>query len=121
MITKKEYGDYQTPVDFAEKCVKYLKDNFHFLPEMIIEPACGTGNFLASAGKIYKNVSKIGIEINNDYCKAAKSNIPKAQIYNASIFDFKFETDINKKILVIGNPPWITNSELGKINSENLP
>ena len=121
MITKKEYGDYQTPVDFAEKCVKYLKENFHFLPEMIIEPTCGIGNFLASASKIYENVSKIGIEINNDYCKAAKENIPEAKIYNANIFDFKFEPDIDKKILIIGNPPWITNSELGKIGSENLP
>ena len=51
MTSKKEYGDYQTPADFAEKCVKYLKENFHFLPEMIIEPTCGVGNFLASAGK----------------------------------------------------------------------
>ena len=121
MTSKKEYGDYQTPVDFAEKCVKYLKENFHFLPEVIIEPACGTGNFLASAGKFYENIPKIGIEINDEYCKAVKKNIPEAQIYNASIFDFKFETDINKKILIIGNPPWITNSELGKISSENLP
>ena len=121
MTSKKEYGDYQTPADFAEKCVKYLKENFHFLPEMIIEPTCGVGNFLASAGKFYKNVSKIGIEINNDYCKAAKSNIPEAKIYNASIFDFKFEPDIAEKILIIGNPPWITNSELGKFSSKNLP
>ena len=121
MITKKEYGDYQTPADFAEKCVKYLKDNFHFSPEIIIEPACGIGNFLAVAGKFYENVSKIGIEINDDYCKVARQNIPEAQIYNASIFDFKFETDIDKKIFVIGNPPWITNSELGKISSRNLP
>lgn len=121
MTSKKEYGDYQTPAEFAEKCVKYLKDNFRFLPEMIIEPACGIGNFLASAGKFYENASKIGIEINDEYCKTARQNIPEAQIYNDNIFDFKFETDIDKKILIIGNPPWITNSELGKISSKNLP
>lgn len=121
MTSKKEYGDYQTPAEFAEKCVKYLKDNFCFSPERIIEPACGIGNFLASAGKFYENVPKIGIEINDEYCKTARKNVPETKIYNASIFDFEFETDIDKKILVIGNPPWITNSELGKIGSGNLP
>lgn len=121
MTSKKEYGDYQTPDEFAEKCVKYLKNNFHFLPEVIIEPTCGTGNFLASASKFYENIPKIGIETNDDYCKAAKENIPEAKIYNANIFDFKFEPDIAEKILIIGNPPWITNLELGKFRSKNLP
>lgn len=101
MTSKKEYGDYQTPAQFAEKCVKYLKDNFHFSPEMIIEPACGIGNFLASAGKFYVNIPKVGIEINDDYCKAAKKKFQKHKYIMPAYLILNLKLILIKKFLLL--------------------
>lgn len=50
---------------------------------------------------------------------------PEIYIYNCNIFDFDFSTIKNnigeKNLLIIGNPPWITNSKLGSLNSSNIP
>jgi modification methylase nspV len=119
---KKEHGDYQTPLDFANKVVKYIKDNYDFIPNFIIEPNCGIGNFFKAAEQYYKS-EMLGIEINKNYSEIAKKNNPKAMIYNQSIFEYKWEKNIKKfgNVLILGNPPWITNTELGKLGSENLP
>lgn len=45
MSGKREYGDYQTPVDFAEKVCTYLKDYRRIKPSAIVEPTCGVGGF----------------------------------------------------------------------------
>ena len=37
MSGKREYGDYQTPIDFAEKVCHYLKDFRHIEPSAIID------------------------------------------------------------------------------------
>ncbi len=52
-------------------------------------------------------------------------NKPEITITHCSIFDFDFKS-ISKqyhfeKLLIIGNPPWVTNSKLGSLNSSNLP
>ena len=49
MSGKHEYGDYQTPIDFAKKVCLYLKDYRHIEPSAIIEPTCGLGSFLQSS------------------------------------------------------------------------
>src|SRR5207302_7770979 len=46
-------------------------------------------------------------------------------IKEANIFDLNFHTDLEWSetgpLLVVGNPPWVTNSELGTLGSDNLP
>jgi hypothetical protein len=41
------------------------------------------------------------------------------------VFDFNFkrikQKHVGDKLLIIGNPPWVTNSKLGSLNSGNLP
>lgn len=119
---KKELGDYQTPLNFANEVVKYIKDNYDFMPDFIIEPNCGIGNFFKATEQYYKS-KMIGIEINKNYSEIAKRNNPKAVICNQSIFEYEWEENIKKfdNVLILGNPPWVTNTELGKLNSENLP
>lgn len=52
-------------------------------------------------------------------------NKPEISIIHNSVFDFDFKTiakeNSTKEILIIGNPPWVTNSKLGSLNSSNLP
>lgn len=132
-----EYGDFQTNKDLAFKIAKQLSDN-NISPEIVIEPTCGTGNFIVATLSCFKSIKKLfGIEIYKPYVWETKFSIvdfylsnpgnpkPEITIIHSSIFDFNF-TGIskqfsNKSLLIIGNPPWVTNSQLGCLNSSNLP
>lgn len=132
-----EYGDFQTNKDLANKVTKHLTKR-NISPEIIIEPTCGKGNFIIASLLNFKAVKKIiGIEIYKPYVWETKFNIlnffltnpdshkPEITITHCSIFDFDFK-GISKqypteKLLIIGNPPWVTNSKLGSLNSSNLP
>lgn len=132
-----EYGDFQTNKDLANRVVKHLvkKD---ISPEIVIEPTCGKGNFIIASLSNFKAIKKIyGIEIYKPYVWETKfsildffisnpfSNKLEITITHCSIFDFDFKNISKKypieKLLIIGNPPWVTNSKLGSLNSSNLP
>jgi len=132
-----EYGDFQTNKDLANKIAKHLAIR-NISPEIVIEPTCGKGNFIIASLSNFKAVKKVfGMEIYKPYVWETKFNIldyflsnpnsnkPEITITHCSIFDFDFK-DISKqypteKLLIIGNPPWVTNSKLGSLNSSNLP
>lgn len=132
-----EYGDFQTNKDLANKVVQHLSKR-NISPEIIIEPTCGKGNFIIASLSNFKAVKKVfGIEIHKPYVWETKfgildfflsnpnSNKPEITITHCSIFNFDFKS-ISKqfpteKLLLIGNPPWVTNSKLGSLNSSNLP
>ncbi|HOE38115.1 MAG TPA: SAM-dependent methyltransferase [Bacteroidales bacterium] len=132
-----EYGDFQTNKDLANKLAKRLSKN-NILPEIIIEPTCGKGNFIIASLSNFKTVKKVfGIEIYKPYIWETKfsildyflsnpnNNKPEITIKHCNIFDFDFKNISkqypNEKLLIIGNPPWVTNSKLGSLNSSNLP
>ena len=132
-----EYGDFQTNKDLAKQVAKHLAKR-DISPEIIIEPTCGKGNFIIASLSNFKAIKKVfGIEIYKPYVWETKfsildfflsnpeSNKPEITITHCSIFDFDFK-NISKqfpteKLLIIGNPPWVTNSKLGSLNSSNLP
>ena len=132
-----EYGDFQTNKDLANAVSQHLSKK-NILPEIIIEPTCGKGNFIIASLSNFKTVKKVfGIEIYKPYVWETKFGIldfflsnptsykPEITITHCSIFDFDFKS-ISKqfpteKLLIIGNPPWVTNSKLGSLNSSNLP
>lgn len=124
MSGKREYGDYQTPVDFAEKVCLYLKKYRHIEPSAIVEPTCGVGGFL-KASLLFDANEYYGIEINPEYCNVCRNAVgsDKVKIINSDFFAFPSKTLIQDKrqILVIGNPPWVTNSTLSALGSDNLP
>jgi len=132
-----EYGDFQTPSNLSDLVCKLLQ-NKQIKPQIIIEPTCGKGNFILSSIKHFSSIEKIiGIEIYQKYVWETKFSIlhyflvnpqnqkPEIHIINKNIFDFDFneisKQNKNKEILVIGNPPWVTNSKLSSLNSTNLP
>lgn len=132
-----EYGDFQTNVTLAHNVVKYLLKH-EANPDVIIEPTCGVGNFLITAIKNFHSLKNVyGIEIYKPYLWETKFTIldyylshptkpkPEINLIHSSVFDYDFsiiaERHTNNKVLVLGNPPWVTNSKLGVRNSNNLP
>lgn len=128
-----EFGDYQTPLSFAQLVCQKLKRVYGLSPNVVIEPTFGVGNFFKSILDTFPDVQLLhGIEINKRYFETARqkicehtSNI-KAKLFHADIFAFDFgviKKNITKSdsLLIIGNPPWITNSQLSSMNSNNLP
>lgn len=124
MSGKREYGDYQTPDSFALSVCEYLKAKRGIDPAVIIEPTCGIGNFIKNS-LIFNADCIIGIDINKEYCEKCKNRIndPRVQVLNADFFSIDLKSIIKERqdVLVIGNPPWVTNSTLSGLNSINLP
>lgn len=132
-----EYGDFQTNSDLANKVTLHLATK-KISPEVVIEPTCGKGNFIIASLHNFKNIKNVfGVEIYKPYVWETKfsivdfflsnpnSNKPEISIVHRNVFDFDFKAIAKKHltndILVIGNPPWVTNSKLGSLNSTNLP
>jgi len=119
----KEFGDFQTNIGLAKKMCNILLA-LGVNPNFIIEPTCGEGNILMEATNLFKNSKKsIGVELQKSYVDQLKSKIidKKIEIINDDVFKYRFDNisiKKNEKILLIGNPPWVTNSNL---NGKNLP
>jgi len=132
-----EYGDFQTNKQLAESVCNYLY-NKNITPKILLEPTCGKGNFILSAIKTFGSLQQVfGIEIQEKYLWQLKfellkyflnnptANKPQINLFCCNVFDFDFK-QIKKcingqELMVIGNPPWVTNSTLSTLNSKNLP
>lgn len=134
---RKEYGDWQTNMELALNVCRILK-NQGVRPQVIVEPTCGEGNFVLAALQTFDSIEDVyGIEINGAYLEILKRKLkeyyakyterPRANInlYHLSIFDFDLsliKREIKgRSVLVVGNPPWATNSSMGRLQSNNLP
>jgi hypothetical protein len=128
---KTEFGDFQTPIELARKVCSLLSQR-GFRPASILEPSCGEGSFLRACLEFFPLVRNlIGIDINEDYVRAARIAVTALTPRTASIeimqgdfFRLEWTSLLEsapQPILVIGNPPWVTNAELGSIQSSNLP
>lgn len=123
-VQRTEFGDWQTPLDLARKVCAHISGEFH--PNSVFEPNCGKGAFLRASMVAFPEASEfVGLEINGDYVEEARE-IPCShlRIVHGDFFSLDWRKDIQdlpEPLLVIGNPPWVTNSELARLRSENLP
>ncbi len=111
---KKEFGDYQTPIDFCYKVCEYIKrQGFAVGVKAILEPTCGVGNFLSSASSIFGRSNIFGIEINEKYAQFSREAAPSAKVITDNIFDVNTKQVCGTSdVLAIGNPPWAANADL---------
>jgi len=56
MIMTREFGDFQTNPQFAEKVCKLLA-KIEVNPEYVIEPTCGEGNFIIASIKNFNGLA----------------------------------------------------------------
>lgn len=134
---RSEYGDFQTNENLAQSITQYLHKQKKIHPKIILEPTCGKGNFIIAALSTFHNIDSIvGVEIYKPYIWQTKFNIiefyishpiqqkPIIEIFHSNVFDFDFSSVIDnsaKEILVLGNPPWVTNAALSTMASKNVP
>jgi ubiquinone/menaquinone biosynthesis C-methylase UbiE len=127
--TKLEYGDFQTPPALAEMvCQKLVELDVN--PSTIVEPTCGVGNFIEAAARSFPSAHKIvGLDLNCNYLKELKLNKQlfqdkRCDFLQADFFQFDWKSLVDRytdRLLVLGNFPWVTNSQQGTLGSKNLP
>lgn len=129
MSPKKEFGDFQTPLSLARRVAALVKQEERHVGT-IVEPTCGVGAFLQAAAEFFgKSPNYWGFDVNADYVKAASAvlartgpsaaTVQQRDFYTINWREFLYEQ--SEPLLVIGNPPWITNAAMGVIGGRNLP
>jgi len=127
-MEKIEYGDFQTPNILTQQVIELLSTELT-IPNIIIEPTCGLGNFIEASYSKWEDKSKyFGFEINEKYYSQTKNKFSysdniEIKLQNFFSFDWNLflKEFTNHEILIIGNPPWVNNSTIGMLNGDNLP
>ncbi|MBA3922952.1 MAG: N-6 DNA methylase, partial [Nostocaceae cyanobacterium] len=124
------FGDFQTPDDLANLVVQVVQ-KLCIQPKSILEPTCGHGSLLLAAVKSFPQTQQfIGVEINQAYLEELHRRLithgieTPVETLKADFFKVDWSEILSKlpePILVIGNPPWVTNATLGGLCSPNLP
>ena len=121
-----EFGDFQTPLPLAQSvCSLLLRTGF--APAAIIEPTCGQGTFLAAALEAFPDATVRGYEYNPAHAEAAQrtvSRFSQATVQKGNFFRVDWDTELSKladPLLILGNPPWVTNAAVGSLGGSNLP
>jgi type I restriction-modification system DNA methylase subunit len=98
---KKKDGIFFTPPETISKNIELLKPYFKDI-KSILEPSCGSCEFINMIRKFYPSVTITGIEKNKEIFDAIQ-HIPNIQFINE---DFLKISDEKKYDLIIGNPPY---------------
>lgn len=125
-----EFGDFQTPPLLASQVCELLV-GLGVSPASIIEPTCGLGQFILTALRCFPQAQRVlGVDINGEYVSTLRKSLrenPHGSHVEITCADF-FEADwqailsrLPKPLLVIGNPPWVTNARVSALAGGNLP
>ena len=127
MSEKKEFGDFQTPESLAMRAVALIAKLFGN-PDYVVEPTSGIGGFLGAAANYWNGTTTYeGYEINKQYVETSRRRLAHlgVEVHHRDFFNEDWVFNLSKsgkpRVLVIGNPPWVTNSDLGQLGSSNLP
>jgi hypothetical protein len=122
------FGDFQTPPELAEQlCQRLGKER----PLTIVEPTCGEGSILAAAVRRFPAASRaIGFDICARHAATSRRRISEIQtgvdchIRTNDFFRLDWHSILSscaEPILIVGNPPWVTNAALSRLASGNHP
>ena len=122
-------GDFQTPPELALEVCSLLAGQ-GVAPASVLEPTCGVGNFIGAAFQTFSAVQNaVGIDINTEYVGRARLAFGETRkgcvvdIRQADFFSVDWDSllvSLSEPLLVIGNPPWVTNSALSSLGQLEL-
>ena len=125
-----EFGDFQTPPQLGREVCLLLAGK-GLTPASVLEPTCGEGNFLVAALQAFPGIKRaIGLDINPEHiarawaATQAVSGDCDIEIRQEDFFKVNWACVVDslpEPLLVIGNPPWVTNAALGFLDSSNSP
>lgn len=124
-----EFGDFQTPPALADATCRLLAAS-GIAPDFVVEPTCGVGGFLTAAAQAFPRAELRGWDINPDYVAqataalAAAGATARARVRQQDFFTHDWDAalgEIPGQLLILGNPPWVTNSAVSVVNGSNLP
>lgn len=126
---KRDLGDFQTPTALVDAVLKQLAASGRRWSRAL-EPTCGRGNFIKGLLHGELGVEEVwGFELQAEHLSAASAatsgNAAAVHLRQADFFSLDLRRDLVWRtagpLLVVGNPPWVTNAELGALGSANLP
>jgi len=92
-------GIFFTPKPLRDIILRYIDIS----PKSVLEPTCGSGEFLADCEMMFPEASLEGVELDETLSGVAKGNAPRSVIHNQNFLTF----DGEKFDLIIGNPPFV--------------
>jgi len=115
---KKEDGIFLTPRNIRQKQIErtlYWIFVLKIKPKLVLEPSCGSLEFLTDLDSIYHNINFIGVEKNEKVFQHINS-LDLIQNNKITLINDDFlNTNFINVNLVIGNPPYFV------INSKDVP
>ncbi len=124
--TSRDLGDFQTPPGLVDQVVDLL-DRLEIPRTRVLEPTCGRGHFLSAllATKIRPS-EIVGFELQAEHLAVARASVDSgiASLGQGDFFEVELRTIEWREsgpLLVIGNPPWVTSAELGRLGSTRGP
>ena len=101
MKKRAKQGIFFTPKTLRDILFSHIEN---FEPTTILEPSCGSGEFLVDCRNKYPDASLVGVELEPQLVIAAQSIVPDAIVYNENFLTW----DMNRKFdFIIGNPPFV--------------
>lgn len=102
--SKKDNGIFFTPPNTIAENIDMLSDYIVDGAD-ILEPSCGSGEYITQLNTLYPNSKITGIEFNESIYKQIKhlNNSDNITIHNADFLEYN---DSKKYDLIIGNPPY---------------
>lgn len=98
---RKSLGQYFTPQTVREALLSHIPNPI--TNPRILDPACGTGEFLISARNYFKKPELHGWDIDQKMVEISKKTVPESELTTQ---DGLLNTDYGKFDIVLGNPPY---------------
>lgn len=127
--SKISLGDFQTPERVADAaCAALQRKGIH--PQVLVEPSCGEGHLVAAALKHFPTIREAYcIDIQPGHEPAFWRNVSPwskqahVEFVVADAFEHAFPVHefTGHDVLILGNPPWVTNSRQSRLGSSNVP
>jgi hypothetical protein len=127
----RDLGDFQTPPGLVAAVLGRLAPVGARWPR-VLEPTCGRGHFLAGLLALDPPPREVlGVEVQPDHLEAARAVARAAPaavrvgLTAGNLFELDLKAELRWRgggtLLVVGNPPWVTNAALGALGSNNRP